>query len=340
MLNIAKINLNALANNAKAIKNKLEPKVKFCAVVKADAYGHGAPVVANHIYPLVDCFAVALVEEGVTLRRSGIDKDILVLTPLTESDLERAVEYNLTVTVENKNQIINLDRQGKRQGKKTKVHLKFNVGMNRFGVDTLEELKELLELVRVKNNIILDGAYSHLGCPQNKKLLKIAENKFLLAKNLVKSYNNKAICHLSASGGFLMGKQFDMVRIGILLYGYKPFASNAIKVTPVMKVYAPLLRRRRLSANENALYGAHKVKRDKTVRLVRFGYADGLERRWVLGQENNRCMDVTMLDDDNGCNDDMALIMGDAQSKADEYKTIPYEILCKVGIRAEKKYLR
>ncbi len=338
MLNIAEINLLALKRNAINVKSRLNKGVKFCAVVKADAYGHGASVVADYIYSVVDCYAVALVEEAVELRNSGIDKDILVLTPIVETDVERAVFYNLTITVESAAQILQLDKECKKQDKKIKVHLKYNVGMNRFGVDSLEELKELLELVKGKNRVILDGMYSHLPCPQNKKLLKIAQNKFLLANNLVKGYNNKAVCHLSASGGLLTGVQFDMVRVGILLYGYKPFETDCIKVYPVMKVYAPVVRHRKLSLGENALYGNYKLKKEQSACIIRFGYADGLERKNIKGQINNRCMDATMIEGSILSKD--IVVMDNAQTLAQKYKTIPYEILTKISIRAQKKYIR
>ncbi len=336
MLNIAKINLNALRENALAVRQKLNDGVKFCAVVKADAYGHGACVVANCLYNIVDCFAVALVEEGVELRNSGIDTDILVLTPPFHSDIERAVYFNLTLTVENKRQVLAIEKECVKQNKKAKIHIKYNVGMNRFGVDSLKELKEVLDYASKKTSIIIDGTFSHLPCPQNKKLLKTAVNKFLLANNLVKGYNSKATCHLSASGGLLMGEQFDMVRVGILLYGYKPFLTNAITVKPIMKVYAPIIKRRNLGAGENALYGEFKIAGQKRVSLVRFGYADGLERKAVKGQVNNRCMDATMID--GWADKKVITVMDNADSLAKKYKTIPYEILVKISIRAEKIY--
>ncbi len=338
MLNVAKINLNVLKNNALEIRKSLAKSVKFCAVVKADAYGHGAPTVANCLYNIVDCFAVALVEEGIELRQSGIDKDILVLTPITKSDVERAVYYNLTIMVEDKKQLCLIDNECKKQGKRIKIHLKYNVGMNRFGVDSLEELKELAEQTIAKKHLFLDGLCSHLPCPQNKKRLKLAVNKFLLANNLVKGYNNKATCHLSASGGLMMGVQFDMVRIGILLYGYKPFESNAITVRPVMKVVAPVIKRRKLSAKENALYGDYKLKAQKDCALVRFGYADGLERHAINGQINNRCMDASLIE--NIDDKQFFVVMDDADKLAKEYETIPYEILSKISMRAEKIYIR
>ena len=108
MLNKAYVNLSALKNNARQIKSKLKKQTKFCAVVKADGYGHGGAKVAQAIYPYADCFAVALVEEGVSLRYAGIDKDILLLIPPFFSDLELAVRHNFLIAVDSAKQLLYL----------------------------------------------------------------------------------------------------------------------------------------------------------------------------------------------------------------------------------------
>ena len=158
----------------------------------------------------------------------------------------------------------------------------------------------------------------------------------MLANNLVKGYNNKAICHISASGGFLSGVQADMVRIGILLYGYKPFKSSLIEVKPIMKVYAPVLKTRHLNANDVALYGDLKSEKDRDISLVRYGYADGLDRKNTQEIFNNRCMDVSAV---NGLFSGFYPILEDADMLAKQYGTISYEILTKVALRAQKIYV-
>ena len=336
MRNKAYINLNVLRENAISVKEKLKDKVKFCAVVKADAYGHGAPKIASAIYTIVDCFAVALVEEGIELRLSGIDKDILVLVPPFKVDLERAVIYDLTLAVKDRKQIDLINNEAKRQGKKVKIHIKFNCGMNRLGVDSVKELKELLDYIKNKKHVILDGLFSHFSAPENKKSLILQQNKFLLANNLVKRYNNKVTCHVSASGGFLKGVQFDMVRIGILLYGYKPFKSIYIKVCPIMKIVAPVLEKRRLKKGESALYGNKKAKKTTDTMLVRVGYADGFLRENDGEIFSNRCMDLTLY---KGKNKKEIVVLGNADKVAKSHGTISYEILTKSAIRAEKIYL-
>lgn len=338
MLNKAYINLNQLKQNVKNIKSKLDKGVKFCAVVKADAYGHGLEKVSNAIYSLCDCFAVAIVQEGIRLRQSGIDKDVLVLTSPLACDIADAVFYDLTLSVESLDVIERTEKECKKQSKRIKLHIKYNTGMNRLGVDSLVELEVLAKRISTSKYLILDGLFSHLGQPQNKNDTKTAQNKFLLANNLIKGYNKKAICHLSASGGFLLNIPSDMVRIGILMYGYKPFASDRVKVKPIMKLYAPLIKVRKLSKGENCLYGTKKLNSAKTIYLVRYGYADGMPRESTSGQFNNRCMDVTALTNAKVTKRGV-LIMGDADYVAKKYNTISYEVLTKCLIRSQKIYI-
>lgn len=340
MRNKAIIDLNVLRQNALAIKSKLNKGTLFNAVVKADAYGHGGEVVANALNDIVDCYSVAIAEEGVALRQSGINKSILCFTPFSIEDVGLAIRYRLTSTVTNLEQVKLLESEAKRQGVSgVKVQIKYNSGMNRQGVDCLKDLNAIANLISNSENLYLDGVYSHFSAPNKKKSLKFALDKFLLANNLVKGYNNKAISHVSASGGFLQGVQGDMVRIGILLYGYKPFDSEVVDVKPIMKLYSPVIKTRKLKAGQTALYGDKRLKKDSDIYLVRYGYADGLPRLEVGGQFNNRCMDLTAYTEGQVCEHGFS-VMEDAQTLAKKYRTISYEILTKCAIRAEKIYLR
>lgn len=339
MLNQAFINLKTLRSNAEKIKRLLPKTTKFCAVVKADAYGHGLEVCAQALYSIVDSFAVALTEEGVKLRLSGIDKDVLVLTPVFNFDTELAIRYDLTLSVESLKEIKTILCEAKKQGKTAKVHIKYNSGMNRQGLDSLSELKEILEFAKGKKNIVIDGFFSHYAKPQEDKSLKRATDNFLLANELVKSYNNNAVSHISASGGFLRGKFFDMVRIGILLYGYYPFKTDKIKVKPIMKLYSYVLKNRTLKRGSSALYGNKKVVTKTQVAFIRYGYADGLPRKQITGQFNNRCMDLTAVKTDRQLKGKV-LVLGDADKFAKAYKSINYEVLVNCSHRAEKIYRR
>ena len=336
MLNRAEINLNNLRYNAKEIK-KLVGDTKFCAVVKADAYGHGASEVANELHSIVDSFAVALVEEGVSLRLSGVKKDILVLIPPFKEDLERAVRHKLTLTIAELNGAKSINREAKSQGVKVKVHIKVNTGMNRQGVDSIEELDKICSYISSSKNLILDGVYSHFARPENKKSRNSQVDKFLLAINCVKGYNNKVITHISASGGLLAGVKLDMVRVGIMLYGYTPYPTDKIRLKPIMKITAPVLKTRTLESCDTALYGDKKVRCAGDYSLIRYGYADGLARRGGLFQHGNRCMDLTLVKSNGNKN---FVVLDDANILAKEYKTISYEILCSAPVRAERRYRR
>ena len=339
MLNQAIISLKTLKQNALKIKKQLPKTCKFCAVVKSNAYGHGLVECASALYKIVDCYSVSNVEEGVRLRLAGIDKDILVLSPFIKHDAETALKYNLILSVDDVTDLKFLNSKAKKHKYLFKIHLKINTGMNRLGIDNLEELKEFLEQLRLCKNVKLDGVYSHYSNPKNRKALERQTDKFLLAINLIKSYNISVTKHISASGGFLQGKYFDMVRIGILLYGYTPFTTNKISVKPVMKVNSMVLKTRTLKKGQTALYGDKKAKKDQKVAIVPYGYADGLQRKSTKDIFNNRCMNLTALK--SSCKKGKNItIMGNADIQASKNKTISYEVLTTCSIRAEKVYRR
>ena len=337
MRNLAEINLSLLRENAKNIRKNLPKNTLFCAVVKADAYGHGGVACADALYGICDVFAVALVEEGIELRLGGIDKEILILVPPMKNDLERAISFRLTLTVDDIKGLMEIEKVAKSLRKHVKVHVAYNTGMNRLGVDGVKDLKKLLDKAKGCEFVKISGFYSHFGCPENDKMLNQALDKFLLANKVVKGYNNKVISHISASGGFLKGVYLDMVRIGILLYGYKPFKSYAISVKPIMKVYSHVVKSRTLDKGERCMYGKLKSDKLRPISIVRVGYADGFFRKQVKGQFNNRCMDLTAV---NGKKKRKVCVLNNADTLAKKYNTISYEILSRATTRAEKKYIR
>ena len=333
MRNIAVIDLRTLKNNAKKVKAALPSGVKLCAVVKADAYGHGACECANALYKIADCYAVALVEEGIALRLSGIDKDIIVLIPIKKEEAPVAVEYGLSLTVANVTDISVLEREGKKQDKTVKVHVAINSGMNRLGVN-VEELDGICFKLKKCRYVKLKGVFSHFACPENKKRRLAALKKFSAAAKKLKTVNLDVIKHISASGGFLCGEYQDMVRIGILLYGYKPFKSD-FPVKPVMRIYSHTVVKRNVKKGELVLYGDKPLSKGAKYSLVRVGYADGFLRKKTEGLINNRCMDTSgVIGNFDG------KVLTDADKIAKERKTISYEVLCSATSRAEKKYIR
>ena len=305
MLNAAIIDLSAIKSNAEKIKKILPPKTRFCAVVKANAYGHGSEKVSSAIYGVADCFAVALAEEGVSLRLSGIDKEILVLNPLFKADAVIAARYNLTLAADNAKDLYYAEAAGKSLGKKIFVHIKVNTGMNRGGASE-EELNKILDFADGAEYVKISGVFSHYGAPENDELFYGATERFIRAKRLVKSFDKNVIAHIS--------------------------------VTPAMKVYAPVTAARTVRRGETLMYGTKRLEEDSDVKIARYGYADGLLRQNIAGQFGARCMDLTAVKKTVG-NGKFVPVMTDAEKLAKEYRTISYEILTKSALRAEKIYI-
>lgn len=356
MENIAVVNLKNVKENAIKIKKRLPKGCRFCAVVKADGYGHGGIEVAQCLHQIADSFAVAFVGEGIKLRLSGVKKDILVLLPASDDELDLAVDYNLTLSVFTKRAVEKINKVALEKNKKVKIHIKYNTGMNRLGVNGLDNLKTLLEFSLSKRGVIVDGVYSHYANPNDKISREVATNEFLLANKLVKGYNKNITCHISASGGFLHGQFFDMVRVGILLYGYTPYLTEKITVKKALSVYSPIIQGRTLKAGESALYGYYPAKKDTEISIIPYGYADGLFRAKISGQFNTRCMDTSAIERKSDARFSIPKeikdiigvkrgqkyipVMVDAEKTANEYNTISYEVLTKCALRAKKIYIK
>ena len=316
------IDLSAIRDNAKEIK-RLANGSKFFAVVKADAYGHGAEEVSRSIEDIADGFCVAIMEEGIALRVAGIVKPILVFAPPIDGyDAARAKEYDLSVTVNSENTA--------KLCAENSCHIKVNTGMNRMGCD-ISQLPEILKALNLEN---IEGVYSHLYAPQDINASAEQFACFERAARFVKTYKPNVCAHLAASGGILRGGRYlsDGVRAGILLYGYCPEGFNA-SVTPAMKVYA-----RKVQTTDFMGGGIGYTKADKNYNklgVYRCGYADGFFRTVPLG-ERTLCMDSFISEKQ----DDILCVMDNADEYAKKCGTISYEVLTSVTQRSERVYKR
>lgn len=355
MLNVAYINLKTIKKNAVNIKSKLPAGCRFYAVVKADAYGHGAEEVANAIYGVADGYCVSLPEEGVSLRLAGIDKEIIVLAPAVKSDYKTAISYDLTLSASSEEDIEGISAAAKKLKSAAKVHIAVNTGMNRFG-ENLPSLWKLIAAAKKSKLISVTGVYSHFYSPEDLSAVNRQCEIFGRAVNLIKEAFPEAVAHISASGGFLQGKFYGGVRIGILLYGYYPFCGKSrikVSVSPAMKVETRIVATGKAEKGQNLLYGDFTAKKSEKYFLVRYGYADGLPRTTVKNQLNNRCMDVTAVNfDEISDGNDLKtgkkikkdgkfyILNKNADKIAEKYGTISYEILTSVAKRAKRVYLR
>ena len=316
------IDLPAIRSNAQKVRALIGNKY-FFAVVKADAYGHGAEEVARYIEDTVDGFCVAIIEEGIALRIAGITKPVLVFTPpLERYDAFRAEEYNLSVTV-NSVECAKLCARNF-------CHIKVNTGMNRMGC-TISELPEILKTLEVEN---IEGVYSHLYAPHDSVACAEQYALFERASRFVKTYKPGVISHLSSSGGLLRGGRYlaDGVRAGIVLYGYTPYGFDA-SFKPALKVYA---RRAQTTIFSGGGIGYNRAeKKYKKLGVYRLGYADGFFRTVPLG-EKTLCMDSFISER----NEELLCVLDNAEEYASRCGTIPYEILTNVTKRSERTYIR
>ncbi|MCM1438170.1 MAG: alanine racemase [Roseburia sp.] len=317
------INLTAIRNNARFVRSLIKNRF-FWAVVKADAYGHGAAEVSREISDIADGFCVALIDEGAELRINGITKPVLVLAPpLSKADAEKAAFYNLTLTAS--------DENSARLIGNTPCHVAVNTGMNRYGCHG-KQLERVLDIIPRGN---VSGAYSHLYAAANALHSQRQLTSFLAAAAKIKEHSPSSYPHIAASGGILKGGEYlcDGVRCGLMLYGYAPAGFKCASLTPALKVYA------RLSGETDVIGGGvgYNVADRKYSKLYtyRLGYADGFRRGVPLG-EKTLCMDAFI----STVRRPLMPVMTNAEEYAKRCGTISYEVLCSVTKRSERVYER
>lgn len=350
---IAKIHLGNIRRNAERFAVWTEKSV--CAVVKANAYGHGAEEIVNALEGAVDCFAVALIEEAVTIRTAACGKKILIFTPpMDEEQVVTMAENGFIATVPDLRTAKLLAYVCEKRRLPLNVHLKINTGMNRYGMNVYT-LGKVCKCLQGNPYISVTGIYSHLyeytyerACEQRAL--------FLQNVNVCRKYFPNVTAHLGGTYAALLGKEFcmDMVRVGIGLYGYFPdgiqdVPEKAYKALPLekgMTVYGQIIANRCVSfggVGYGKAWEKDEIQSLQRISVYRFGYADGFLRQrhnGANGFENNvnhLCMDVC-LRKGAGKHSDWIPILTDASETARITNTITHEVLCAVTRRAEFVY--
>ena len=329
----AVVRLDAVRSNAQLFR--AAAGTKLCAVVKADAYGHGAAEVARALRMQADCFAVALVEEGAQLRHAGIGGEILVLCPpLTEEEALRAAYHGLTVTVSDRQDVALLARACARFGVRLRCHLKVNTGMNRFGFD--EEPLAAALASRWPRGLRVEGIYSHFYRPEDRAATEAQFALFLRMAERAQQRFGRLCRHIAATGGVLAGPRYalDMVRVGLGLYGYAPAGFSVPALRPALRVYASVAAAR-TAFSGGAGYGSY-APRPGPLSVVRAGYADGFFR--VGTGRNALCMDAFVAERAAQKYEDVC-VFSDADAYALGHGTVSYEVLVRVCGRAVKEYV-
>ncbi len=307
------------------------------AVVKDDAYGHGAERIALALEKKAGALAVALVEEGVALRVAGVTKDILVLTPpLDGEDAARIAGYNLTASIPSLS-ALNLLKNAT-WGGKIRAHIAVNTGMNRYGVRPERAGYAAREAKRA--GIEVTGVYSHFYLPQDGASRIRQEQLFLRAAGDVREIFPQAVRHIAATGGVLSGGfagNYDAARAGIGLYGYLPAGfESAVGVQPAMKIYARV--GQAFTFTEGGIGYAKSAKRYQKLHTLRLGYGDGFLREGAPFSIGKLCMDACICEGKARFGA-WKCVMENASAYAAEHGTTEYEVLVNIARRAAKVYV-
>lgn len=367
------VDLAAVAHNVRLLAELAAP-ARLCAVVKADAYGHGAPAVAGAaLEGGAALLAVALVEEGVALRDAGIEAPILLLSEPTAEGIGEAVARGLTLTCYTPGGLAAAGAAARRSGRPARVHLKVDTGMHRVGASA-EDLAGLARAVADEAALELGGVWSHLAVADDPddpfNAVQLARFEAAVAR-LGEAGAGPLLRHLANTAGAIAFPEarLDVVRCGIGCYGYAPSAACARLLAgslagreglrPALSLKARVHLVRELEAGERTSYGrTYALERSGQVAVVPLGYHDGVTRALaeaggevLLGGVRRRLagtvtMDQILVDCTTGppvAPGDEAVLLGRQGGEAitaDEWaarlSTIPYEVLCGIGPRVPR----
>lgn len=360
---ILEINLNALVDNLNYYRNKLKPETKLMCMVKASAYGAGPFEVAKTLEEhRVDYLAVAVADEGADLRKAGITCPIIIMNPEVTA-FKTMFAYRLEPNIYGFRILEDLIKAAEREGVSNfPIHIKIDTGMHRLGFDPYNDMKPLVERLNRQSAVIPRSAFSHLVGSDSSRFdaftRKQIETFEAASAELQAGFTHKILRHICNTAGIerYPGAQFDMVRLGIGLYGIDPYTNRVLHNVSTLKT--TILQIHNVSADETIGYSRKGVlHRDSRIATVPIGYADGLNRHLgngnayclVNGQKapyiGNICMDVCMIDVTGiDCKEgDKVVVFGDdlpVTVLSNALDTIPYEILTNVSNRVKRVYFQ
>ncbi|WP_072531084.1 bifunctional UDP-N-acetylmuramoyl-tripeptide:D-alanyl-D-alanine ligase/alanine racemase [Bacteroides ilei] len=357
---ILEINLNALVDNLNYYRNKLKPETKMVCMVKASAYGAGSFEIAKTLEDhRVDYLAVAVADEGADLRKAGIGSSIIIMNPELTA-FKTMFDYKLEPEVYSFHLLEELIKAAEREGVSNfPIHIKIDTGMHRLGFAP-DEMPRLVDRLHRQSAVIPRSVFSHLVGSDSERFDSFTRRQIetfeKAAAALQSGFSHKILRHICNTAGIerYPGAQFDMVRLGIGLYGIDPFTNRILHNISTLKT--TILQIHDVPADETVGYSRKGVlERDSRIAAIPIGYADGLNRHLgnghgyclVNGKKapyvGNICMDVCMIDvTDIDCKEgDKAVIFGDelpVTVLSDLLDTIPYEILTSVSNRVKRVY--
>jgi len=362
----AEIDLGAITHNSNEIKRLIRPKTKIMAVVKANGYGHGAVSVASAARRGgINYFGVASVAEAMELRRGGISSSILILSEQTKLAVPNIINFHLTQTVYSMDFAKALSDLARKYDKKIPIHIKIDTGMGRVGINYSEAIAFATEISKFKN-LRIEGIFTHFANaekPDDQYTLEQLKRFVDVLAKLEEKKISIPIKHAANSSAAINYPQshFDMVRIGLSLYGLYPGGVKTEKVDlkPALQFKTKVIFMKKVKAGVPLGYGGTYVtKEDTTIVSIPVGYADGLSRRLsnnghvlIRGKRfpisGLVSMDLTLVDVGGNTvdiGDEVVLIgkQGAEEISVDEVayleNTINYEVICSIGKRVPRIY--
>lgn len=365
----AEISLDAVQFNVKTFRKLIDPNTKFCAVVKADGYGHGAVEVAQTALESgANYLAVAFLDEAIHLRKAGIDAPILILGYTPKEAVKEAILNDVTITVFTQDVLDVIVQEANVLKKRAHVHLKIDTGMTRIGVNNKDDALKLAKSIQ-SEYVELEGIFTHFADADNpdtsytyKQYEKFMEIVNYLENNQI-HIPVKHCCNSAATIAF-PEMHMDMVRVGISLYGLYPADHLKEKVTlkQVMSLKTKPVYIKDVAAGQSISYGCtFTPERSSVIATIPVGYADGFSRSLsnkghvtVKGKKvpivGRICMDQSMIDitDVPEVNlDDVVTIFGDANEGfisldevAEQMNTIHYETTCLIAKRVPRVFIK
>lgn len=348
----AQIDLNALDHNLDYVQ-KLNPNKTIIPVIKANAYGHGAIKIMEHLIKKgVRVFAVSLLEEAIELRKVNHHVKLIMMGPILEDQFKVAEKYHVDITI--------YDEHILKAVLKTKcilnIHLKIDTGMHRYGLEDKELILKAIEDITSHESLHLEGIYTHFATAnENYDYYQMQFNRF---KNIYKDIKHKPpMIHISnSSSGIKYEKDYDFtthIRLGISLYGLS-LDDPKPDLKPVMSLHSQVAEIKHLKAHDKVGYGAsYEAKKDEYIAVIPIGYADG----WLRSNKKNDieinqkrypivgiiCMDAMFVsvDDTVQVGDEVILFGGiiSTDEVAKKQKTIVYEVCTNISYRVPRKYI-
>ena len=360
---ILEVNLNAVVENLNYYRSFLKPETKMVCMIKADAYGAGAVEIAKTLQDhRVDYLAVAVADEGVTLRKAGITANIMIMNPEMTA-FKTMFDYDLEPEVYSFRLLDALVKAARKEGiTGWPVHIKLDTGMHRLGFDPVDDMFKLIDRLKHQNAIIPRSVFSHFVGSDSDDFDAFSARQFELfeqgSQKLQSAFSHKILRHIDNSAGIehFPERQLDMCRLGLGLYGVDPRDNRMLSTVSTLKT--TILQLRHVPAGETVGYSRKgKIERDSVIAAIPIGYADGLNRHLgnrhgyclVHGQKaeyvGNICMDVAMIDvTDIPCQEgDQVEIFGEhlpVTVLSDIIDTIPYEVLTAVSNRVKRIYFQ